>query len=205
MSGNGYPFVTRRQILVRLDRDPAFVCECITILHRRFVDRDLLTPPAGWMSSQRKAGEELFARLSGDAATAADIAAAAKLAKRYANQLCKVFRDEQLARDPHLATAAAVFGVRAPVDDDRDLGDDPYADLDAERGEAAILGTPANADEASESRNILSPPEGTVEHSAPTPAVDPGPTKRRPGRPKGSKNRPREDRVKPRGKRGRRS
>jgi hypothetical protein len=92
MTGNGYPFVTRRQVLERLDRDPAFVRSCVEILHRRYLERALLPPPAGWMSSHKKAGEGIYAKLASDASTAADIVTAAKIAKRYAKQLAKVFR-----------------------------------------------------------------------------------------------------------------
>ena len=42
-----YPFVTRRQVLERLDRDPTFVREILELLHRRYVDRDVLEPPGG--------------------------------------------------------------------------------------------------------------------------------------------------------------
>lgn len=200
MSGNGYPFVTRRQIIERLDTDPAFVRECVSILHRRFVDRDILSPPAGWMVSHRKAGEDVYTKLSSDTANAGDVTVAAKLAKRYAKQLCKVFRDEQLAENPQLAGAAAVFGVRPAVDDDRDNGDDPYAELDDERDEPAAQDTAGDqAGTPASTATIADDPT-----SLPEEVDQPVQNVRRRGRPKGSKNRPKEDRVKPRGKRGKR-
>lgn len=194
-----YPFVSRREVADRLDRDPAFVRECVAILHRRFVDRDILPPPAGWMVSHRKAGEELHARLASDAATAGDVVAAAKIAKSYAKQLSKVFRDEQLARDPSLGLAAAVFGVRPPLEDEG-RSDDPYASIDDEPSESVAVvmdpGLPETANDAQ--------PAADDAALATAPMAEAEPAKRRRGRPKGSKSRPREERAKP-GKRGRRS
>lgn len=203
MTTNGYPFTTRRAVLERLDRDPAFVRTCVEILHRRYLDRALLPPPAGWMSSHKKAGEGIHARLASDAFTAADIVTAAKIAKRYAKQLAKVFRDEQLARDPGLAVAAAVFGVRRTDDQDLDDGgDDPYAEIDGERDD--VDGEPALADAPSETPPaptvVVAPSETELAEAAPKPATD----KRRPGRPRGSKNKPKSGTGKP-AKRGRRA
>jgi len=204
MTGNGYPFVTRRQVLERLDRDPEFVRACVAILHRRYLDRAILSPPAGWMSSHKKAGEGIHAKLASDASTAADIVTAAKIAKRYAKQLAKVFRDEQLAHEPGLAVAAAVFGVRRSDDEDLDDGDDPYAEIDGERDDAD--GAPAIADASSEppataAQTVsVAPSETVLAEAAPEPAT----VKRRPGRPRGSKNKPKSATAKP-AKRGRRA
>lgn len=183
-----YPFITRRQVAERLDRDPEFVRECIGILHRRFVDRDILPPPAGWMSSHRKLGEAIAARLVSPDFTAGDIATAAKLAKRYGKQLCKVFRDEQLAQEPGLAVAAAIFGVARVDREDADAGDDPYADTDRDEVEHGEV------HDASESSDHAPPPAATAQEEQPA--------RRRPGRPKGSKNKPKPEAVPKRGKRG---
>ncbi len=176
-----YPFVTKRQVLDRLDRDSAFVREAIEILHRRFVDRDVLPPPAGWMASHRTLGEELHARLAAADCTAADVACAAAIAKRYAKQITKVLRDDQLARGPRLGRAAAVFGVRR-ADDEVDLlddGADPYTGVDEhEDGEASSATSTAH--EPNPSPAVAAPSNSG---EIPTP-------RRRPGRPKGSKNKP---------------
>lgn len=176
-----YPFVTKRQVLDRLDRDPAFVREAIEILHRRFVDRDVLPPPAGWMSSHRKLGEELHARLAAADCTAADVVCAAALAKRYAKQITRVLRDNQLARDPRLGLAAAVFGVRRADDvvDVLDDGADPYTDVEKHEDAEACSATP-DAHEP--------PPSPAV--AAPSNLGELLTRRRRPGRPKGSKNKP---------------
>src|SRR5258708_6460556 len=124
-----YPFATKRDIVRRLD-DPkgeeTFVRQAMEILHRRFVDRDLLEPPAGWMVSHRQAGESLYQALSSPECADADVARAATLVKHYARQVAKVLRDEEVARDPRLGLAAAIFGVRASHDVDE--GTDPYAE-----------------------------------------------------------------------------
>lgn len=129
-----YPFVTHRQVIERLERDPEFVRECVGILHRRYVDRDILQPPAGWMASHRKLGEELYARITSAECTDEEIARAAVLLKRYAKQIAKILRDEQIARDPRLGLAAAVYGVR-PSDAVYDV-EDPFADVDEDDRDA---------------------------------------------------------------------
>jgi hypothetical protein len=189
----GYPFVTKRQVIERLGRDPSFVRECIEILHRRYLERDRVNSPAGWMSSHRKLGEELHARLTATDCSDADIARAAALAKRYAKQLTKVLRDEQIARDPRLGLAAAVFGVRPA--DEADDGDDPYAD----RGESPEEG---DGDDAPPMDHGPGPTTTELDPDSPL-AVPPGlavgdvametPPVRRRGRPKGSKNKAKAD------------
>jgi hypothetical protein len=173
-----YPFVTRRQVVERLVRQPAFVHECITIIHRRYVDRDILPPPAGWMASHRKLGEELYAQLPNLNPSLTGVAT--NLTKRYAKQLAKVFRDEQLALDPKLRALAAIYGVQAPEHDDADDVDviDPPIDIDDEPA--------SHGDTEATPVEIPSP---TTEQNAPTDlSVSPVPALRRRGRPKGSKN-----------------
>ena len=188
----GYPFVTRRQVLERLDRDPAFVRECIQILHRRYADRDRLPPPAGWMASHRKLGEEIFVRLASADCTPADVARGATLAKRYAKQLTRILRDERIARRPGLALAAAVFGVR-PSEELDDV-DDPYVELEGEavggHGPASPLAGPYTVDtEPSLGAANEVATNSAVANAA---AIDTPPVRRK-GRPKGSKNKVKAD------------
>jgi hypothetical protein len=177
-SNMAYPFVTRRQVVERLDLDAEFVMECIGLLHRRYQDRAALVPPAGWMASHIKLGEQLFTKLSSPACMPADVAQGATLAKRYAKQIASVLRDDQIARQPGLGLAAAVFGVRRT--DALDHGDDPYAEG---------ADTDGAADPA---ESVADPKHATPRADATQPAValaspSEGAARRRPGRPKGSK------------------
>lgn len=191
MSGNnGYPFLSKRDVVRKLD-DASFVRFAIDLLHRRFVDRDILSPPAGWMASDRKRGEEIHARLAGPDATAADLMAAAGLAKRYSRQIATHLRIEAISRDPRLVGAAAVFGVRVPDELMDRLDDEPYPAAEHEDGAPAdgTAALPAEAALVATAEDAV-----TVAPSAvpPAPPPDAGPADaplRRRGRPKGSRNR----------------
>jgi hypothetical protein len=166
-----YPFVTRRQIIARLGRDPEFARTCLTILHRRFVDRDILSPPAGWMASDVKRAEKLYKQVSAGDASAANLALATTLVQKYARQLARHFRDEELSRNPALKPLAAVYGIRPTVEDEEvDDGpdEDPFADDSASLEEEAA---PVPAQPPPSAPEVVTPP-------------------RRRGRPPGSKNKP---------------
>jgi hypothetical protein len=166
-----YPFVTRRQVVARLGRDPEFAGACLAILHRRFVDRDILPPPAGWMASDVKRAEELYSRLDAGEASPSDLALATKLAQRYARQIASHFRDDELARNPSLKPLAAIYGLR-PTVEDADIDDGVDEDPPTDEAEAPEH-LPAR---------VTEPPPAALEEAAPPP--------RRRGRPKGSKNKP---------------
>jgi hypothetical protein len=112
MSPNGYPFLSRRQIVERIESDPSFAGECIAILQDRHDRRGAAAGESmGWMASHASMATKLAARLASGEATEKDHAEAMKLASRYSKQLARVFRERELAARPELGAQAAVFGV----------------------------------------------------------------------------------------------
>jgi hypothetical protein len=65
-SSSGYPFVTRKQIVARLESEPAFMKECAAILQARTEQRAAGSAPIGkpWgrMSSERVVAGRLVAK-----------------------------------------------------------------------------------------------------------------------------------------------
>jgi len=165
MNANGYPFMTRRQILARIEADPAFAVECVTIVQERHERRGVGTGESmGWMASHAAKATKLGAKLASGEATDKERVEAAQLVKSYAKQLARVFRDRELAARPDLAAQAAVFGVGT--------GNTP---------------TPPSA-----GASPTAPPRDTSEQTAAALTEQVlGPRKR--GRPKGSKNKPKAD------------
>ncbi len=112
MNPNGYPFMTRRQILERLEADLAFAAECIAILQGRHERRRAGgTESMGWMASHTSKATALAAKVAAGETSDKEMAEAAKLAGRYSKQLARAFRDRDLAARPELGAQAAVFGV----------------------------------------------------------------------------------------------
>jgi hypothetical protein len=114
MSPNGYPFLSRRQILQRIDADPLFAVECVAILQERHErrTRGASTGSIGWMASHTARAVKLAAKLASGEATEKDRAEARQLARRYTKQLARVLRERELASRPELVAQAAVFGIR---------------------------------------------------------------------------------------------
>ncbi len=115
MSTNGYPFLSKRQILERIASDPSFVVECVAILEDRYQRR--ASGPGdsmGWMASHAAKASGLAAKIAAGDATEKERAEAGKLVVRYTKQLARVFRERDLAARPELGAQAAVFGL-APV------------------------------------------------------------------------------------------
>lgn len=209
-----YPFLSKRDVVIKLETDASFVRVAMGILHARFMDCDCLEPPAGWTASDTKRGEEVYARMTSPDATAADVMAAGALAKRYARQIASHLRLEAILHDPRLTGAAAVFGVRVPdelaerIDDEPYPADDEHEDGAAEDGAAgeadattpaeAAVAVPVEASETTASDAVPSPP-------SPEAGTADAPPVRRRGRPKGSKNRPKTEALAKPKKRHRRS
>jgi hypothetical protein len=114
MNANGYPFLTRRQILERIDAEPSFATECVAILQDRHERRSAGNSSMGWMASHAARATELATKIATGEATEKERAEAVQLVRRYSKQLARVFRERELAARPDLGTQAAVFGV-APV------------------------------------------------------------------------------------------
>jgi hypothetical protein len=156
---NGYPFLSRREILARIASDPAFAIDCVAILQGRFEHRAEGGPSSGWMASHAAKATKLAARLASGEATAKEKSEAAELAARYSKQLARVFRDRELAARPELAATAMVFGIHA-----------------AEPSTVAPT-TPSHEAKASPAAA----------------ASEPTPSPKKRGRPKGSKNRAKDE------------
>ena len=169
MSTNGYPFLSRKQILGRL-AEPAFAATCVAILQDRYERRAALPgEAAGWMASHAATATKIAA----GEASEKERAEVTKLASRYTKQLARVFRDRELAARPELVAQAAVFGIAL-----------------------AVASTAAGESGAMVERvsNSVAPPS-SVEPPAPTSAPASAPKRR--GRPPGSKNRPRGSKTTP--------
>ncbi len=123
----------------------------------------------GWMVSHRPAATKLIAKL--DAGTVDVVAEAVRLASHYSKTLARIFRERDLAARPDLAAIGVVFGVVPGIA--------PVAPPEAGAGVAPP--PPAAAPVA-------------VLPAAPSdePAAAPAPAPKRRGRPKGSKNRPKD-------------
>ena len=101
MSTNGYPFLSRRQILARIASDAAFAIECVRLIESRHA----------WMASHRAAAAKLIARLDAGPVDATTSAEALRLASRYSKTLARIIRERDLAERPELVAIGAVFGV----------------------------------------------------------------------------------------------
>lgn len=101
MNANGYPFLSRAQILARVAADPAFALECFRALNDY----------RGWMASHQTAATALTVKVSNGTPEERDYAEAARLAARYGKTLARLFRERALAERPELAVVGAVFGV----------------------------------------------------------------------------------------------
>jgi hypothetical protein len=111
MSTNLYPFLSKREILEKIESEPAFAGECVAILQDRYDRRRPGESAAGWMASHASTATKLAARLASGEATEKDRAEAVKVASRYSKQLARVFRERELAAHPELGAQAAVFGI----------------------------------------------------------------------------------------------
>jgi hypothetical protein len=111
MNPNGYPFLTRRQILEKIQADPEFVADCMGILQQRHEVRGVGTTSMGWMASHASKATALAAKVAAGEASDEALVEAAKLVARYSKQLARVFRERELAARPELSAQAAVFGI----------------------------------------------------------------------------------------------
>jgi hypothetical protein len=116
MNPNGYPFLSRRQILEKIAADSEFASDCIGILQDRYARRAEGGPGMGWMASHAATATKLAAKVAAGEATDKELVEAAKLASRYSKQLARAFRDRDLAARPELGAQAAVFGVGGSED-----------------------------------------------------------------------------------------
>jgi hypothetical protein len=111
MNPNGYPFMTRRQILEKIAADSEFASDCIGILQDRYARRAEGGPSMGWMASHAATATKLAAKVASGEASDKELVEVAKLASRYSKQLAAHFRSAEIAARPELGAQAAVFGV----------------------------------------------------------------------------------------------
>ncbi|MEI9937280.1 MAG: hypothetical protein WDO69_08635 [Pseudomonadota bacterium] len=125
----GYPFVTRKQIVARLESEPAFVKECASILQARTEQRAAGGAPSGkawgWMSSERVVAGRLTAKSKIGMLSEEEESRLAKLVARYSRQLADHFRALAVAEDPGLSEAAERFGVGRTAPDPSDISRGP--------------------------------------------------------------------------------
>jgi hypothetical protein len=114
-SSSAYPFVTRRELVARLESEPAFVKECAAVLQTRIEQRTGGTAPAGkswgWMSSERVVAGRLTAKSKIGMLSVDEESKLTALVSHYSRQLADHFRALALAEDPGLSAAAEKFGV----------------------------------------------------------------------------------------------
>ncbi|MEO7032878.1 MAG: hypothetical protein ABI548_03520 [Polyangiaceae bacterium] len=116
-TSTAYPFVTRRDIAMRIATEPAFTMECAAVLQTRTEQRAAgLAPPGkpwGWMSSERVTAGKLTAKSKIGMLSSDEETKLAKLVSRYAKQLADHHRALALLENPALSAAAEKFGVGA--------------------------------------------------------------------------------------------
>ena len=113
-----YPFRSKAQILAQLAADPAFRLSCLVILFNRQTAYEQATEEtrdrnrAGFMSSHSVHGCRIAKKhLAGEELTTEDLGRVEAITCRYGRQLAEHFRGVDVAANPELAKAGAVFGV----------------------------------------------------------------------------------------------
>ncbi len=169
---NGYPFLTKKAIAERLRVDREYALEMFRLLLARSAQRTADTRGAsGFMASHAGTVRGIAATLEERALDDAEHLKLATLLCHYTKQLAAHFRTVELQARPELLQVASVFSAIPGVGGVRVETEEVEDDVAEETEDA---GRSVGAD---------------VE----TPAVD-VPAPRRRGRPKGSKNRPKEER-----------
>ena len=118
-NNNGYPFMTRNQVVARLATDTEFQVRCLNLLVERQTEEELEAKATkyanrrGLRCSEAVWMPELAAKLrnSPDEVTGEEMARLARVLPVYRKQIALCLRQEQLANDPSLAEKAALFGV----------------------------------------------------------------------------------------------
>jgi hypothetical protein len=171
---NGYPFLTKKAISERIRGDRAYALEMFRLLLARTSQRTVDTRGAsGFMASHAGTVRGIAATLEERALDDAEHLKLATLLSHYTKQLAAHFRTLDLQARPELLQVASVFSAIPGVALARSEAE---VDDGAAEEEADSLGSGDGAD--------VENPVVDQQHPAP----------RRRGRPKGSKNRPKEER-----------
>lgn len=172
---NGYPFLSKRAIAEKIRADRAYALETFRLLLSRTAERTAETRGAsGFMASHAGTVRELATTLEERPLNDAEHAKLAALLCHYTKQLGAHFRTVELQARPELLPVAAVFSA-IPVSSTRSL------EAKEAEGDDDELAPEVNADDTVAAAVGESPV--TIE----------APVRRRPGRPKGSRNRPKEE------------
>lgn len=181
---NGYPFITKKAIASRLRSDREYALDTFRLLLARTAERTAETRGAsGFMASHAGIVRELVGTMEERPLNDAEHAKLAALLCHYTKQLAAHFRSVELQARPELFQIASVFSAipdAGPRTADMSEGDDHAGD----EGDAVS--------------------EEDVSADAEASAIVEAPVRRRPGRPKGSRNRSKEEREKDKKRRGRR-
>lgn len=169
---NGYPFLTKKAIAERIRNDREYALDVFRLLLARTAQRTADTRGAsGFMASHAGTVRELATTLEERPLDDAEHAKLAKLLCHYTKQLAAHFRTLDLQARPELLQVASVFSAIPGVAVAR-------SESEAETGATEAAEDAGSGHAASDE----------------SPAVD-VPAPRRRGRPKGSKNRPKEERT----------
>lgn len=112
-----YPFLSKKQISLRIDADPVFALDCLQIMYSRQTSYEqeskttLNKNRRGFMSSHAVNGTTLAVKARSEGLDEVETAKAQEMVSHYTKQLASHFRQEALEQDPTLAATAAIFGV----------------------------------------------------------------------------------------------
>lgn len=179
---NGYPFLSKRTIADRIRADRAYALETFRILLARTAQRTADTRGAcGFMASHAGVVRELATTLEERPFDDTEHVKLAKLLCHYTKQLAVHFRTIELQARPELLQVASVFsaipGISTGSSEATEAEDD-----DGERDDAdGELAADADANRPGDAGDGESP------------AIVDAPARRRPGRPKGSRNKPKQE------------
>jgi len=117
-NSNNYPFLTKAQIVAKLDTDLSFRHEACLILTARQTEDELQVRETkhknrrGWMSSHAVNGTKFAEKLAaGEELTEEEEGKLAGMVCRYRKQLASHYREVAKRDNPELAEAGSTFGV----------------------------------------------------------------------------------------------
>jgi len=119
ITNNGYPFLTKTQILAKLQEEADFRREALLVLYQRQTDDEVVSRDTkyknrrGFMSSHAVHGTRIAELiLQGETLEEEDEDRLAAIVCRYTKQLAAHYRVSRLREQPELADQAAKFGIR---------------------------------------------------------------------------------------------
>ena len=103
--GPDYPFLTKKQVIAKLEEDDAYVRDAVAFLAKQTATGE---PKKGFMASQKVKG---LAIAASDLDDPANLAEARALALRYSRQLAERERHVAMEANPSLREIAALFSA----------------------------------------------------------------------------------------------